>query len=62
MFAILLASFATAFADIRVHPNIVSHHFDPLLELLEVGQTELGRTTWKLKGPDMDGRLRGSTT
>jgi RHS repeat-associated protein len=40
-------------------PIVVSHYFDPMVEFLELGQTENGRTTWKLMGPDMDGRYGG---
>jgi RHS repeat-associated protein len=40
-------------------PIVVSHYFDPMVEFLELGQTERGRTTWKLMGPDMDGRYGG---
>jgi len=40
-------------------PVVVDHTFDPQVEFLEVAVTEHGRTTWKLMGPDMDGRYGG---
>lgn len=40
-------------------PKIISQYFDPLFTNLELGVTENGRTTWKLYGPDSDGRYGG---
>jgi RHS repeat-associated protein len=40
-------------------PIVVSHYFDPQFEFLELGQTEGGRTTWKVMGPDTDGTYGG---
>jgi YD repeat-containing protein len=37
-------------------PLIVSHYFDPSVEFLELGVVENGKTTWKLIGPDFDGK------
>jgi RHS repeat-associated protein len=40
-------------------PLVVDHYFDPLVEFLELGLNEGGKTTWKLMGPDLDGRYGG---
>jgi YD repeat-containing protein len=40
-------------------PLVVSHYFDPLVEFLELGVTENGKTTWKLIGLDFDGSYGG---
>jgi len=40
-------------------PKIIAQYFDPLFGNLELGVTENGRTTWKLYGPDTDGRYGG---
>jgi hypothetical protein len=40
-------------------PIVIDHTYDPEVEFLEVAVTENGRTTWKLIGPDMDGRYGG---
>jgi len=35
---------------------IVDHYYDPQFEFLEIGVNENGHTTWKVMGPDFDGR------
>lgn len=35
---------------------VIDRTFDPEYEFLEMAVTENGKTTWKLMGPDMDGR------
>ena len=40
-------------------PKVISQFFDPQFSGLELGVTENGRTTWKLYGPDTDGRYGG---
>lgn len=40
-------------------PKVIASYFDPLVEFLELGVTENGRTTWKLCGPDLNGAYGG---
>jgi YD repeat-containing protein len=40
-------------------PIVIDRTYDPEVEFLEVAVTENGKTTWKLMGPDMDGRYGG---
>jgi RHS repeat-associated protein len=37
-------------------PVVVNHYFDPLYEFQELGVTEGSQTTWRLMGPDMNGK------
>jgi RHS repeat-associated protein len=37
----------------------IDHYYDPAAEFLELGVNENGRVTWKLMGPDLDGRYGG---
>ena len=40
-------------------PLVTDHYFDPAVEFLELGVNEGGKATWKLMGPDFDGRYGG---
>jgi len=40
-------------------PLVTDHYFDPAVEFLELGVNENGKATWKLMGPDLDGRYGG---
>jgi YD repeat-containing protein len=40
-------------------PMTIDHYFDPQVEFLELAVTENGRTTWKILGPDFDGKYGG---
>jgi len=37
----------------------IDHYFDPEREFLEVGAADNGRVTWKIHGPDLNGRYGG---
>ncbi len=48
----------TAGVPVEVHYG--AHYFDPLVEFLELGQSQdYGTTTWKLMGPDLNGVYGG---
>ncbi len=40
-------------------PQTISQYFDPEVEFLELGEADGGITTWKLYGPDLNGRYGG---
>jgi len=39
--------------------KVVDQYFDPEIEFLEIGAAENGRVTWKIPGPDLNGRYGG---
>jgi RHS repeat-associated protein len=40
-------------------PKVIQSYFDPEVEFLELGVRTEGKTTWKIQGPDLDGRYGG---
>ena len=40
-------------------PTVTKSYFDPLVEFLELGVNVNGVTTWKIYGPDLNGRNGG---
>ena len=40
-------------------PKTINQFYDPSVEFLEVGVKIEGKTTWKVYGPDLDGRYGG---
>ncbi len=46
-------------ANISITPQTIYQHYDPNVEFLELGVSVDNQTTWKLYGPDLNGKYGG---